>query len=306
MTCNNFCFTPDAKQLSWINGSLLGDAFLTKPSFDKKRNKYYGHSAFVKHQCVAHLEYLQGHMDFVPDFSFLKGPYINKAAGKEYERYTFRVATCPFFSSLREKWYPKGDKLVPKDLVFDPITLTYLYCDDGSNVDRCVRIATYGFQRVDVDYLSHILYRDMNIKSHVDKCGVLRILAASYADFIGIVSPYIPWKCFAHKIVFRESKVRRYTAQEKEIVLKMWEAGCKSQREIARRTKIPRTTVSGMLRCMLDPNFSLNNTSGCKYVNWDKTRGKWKVQVEKKGVRFIKRYDSKEEAIEVAKEFIKS
>ena len=88
--------------------------------------------------------------------------------------YRFIVNGFPEFKELRQKWYPDGKKIVPKDLILNKIVLSFWYQDDGCFFKRYdgdqiyhngFRLYTNNFQENDVSFLIEILKRDMNINS---------------------------------------------------------------------------------------------------------------------------------------------
>ena len=62
------------------------------------------------------------------------------------------TSTHPELTVFRERWYPEGKKIVPDDLVIEPITLLNWYLGDGSYEKERGRthFATYGFSQRDV------------------------------------------------------------------------------------------------------------------------------------------------------------
>ena len=46
--------------------------------------------------------------------------------------YRFYTRQLPTLTALRIQWYPEGKKIVPNDLVLDPMILAVWFMDDGS------------------------------------------------------------------------------------------------------------------------------------------------------------------------------
>jgi hypothetical protein len=55
----------------------------------------------------------------------------------------------------RERWYPKGTKLVPGDVSFDPLALAYWFCGDGTyDKQGALFFCTNGFLKKEVEVLA--------------------------------------------------------------------------------------------------------------------------------------------------------
>lgn len=286
-------------QQSIINGSLLGDGSITK------RRTPGGNCYFTKPQSASRKEYLEWHFGQLEPFSSRLWECDNSCKGKKYRRAVFATVSDPLFTSLRDKWYPDGVKVVPRDLELDPLSLAIWYFDDGSDhlSDRCCRLATYGFARDDCEFLVSLL-DVLGLKCYIDKANVIRTHARSYKDFVDLVRPFMLWPCFAHKIRYRDSELEFTTDDEARQMFEMYEGGSK-QKEIAEVMHKSISVVSAILRgermhhlgISKAGSLALNNSSGIKGVSWDKTRNKWKAFVRINGkTKNLGRFLSKEEA----------
>lgn len=288
--------TFSAQQLSIITGSLLGDGHLTR--------QQYGNSAFTKNQCVAHNEYLKWHSHQFGSLSCPIKTYSTTLKGKIYYRNTFRVKSHPFFSGLRQKWYPNGEKIVPHDLILDPLALAIWYFDDGSNVisARRISLATYCFSKSDVQFLSDLLLNNFGIKCYINKKNVLVVRTESYKSMIKVVHPYMLWDCFKHKLAYRDSLASPSCKKDISKVISMYRSG-ESVVSISKQLKVSKGSIYNQLqknRKNLDSRLmglALNNSSGIKGVCFEKERNKWLAyrKVNGKNVK-IGRFDTKKEA----------
>ncbi len=103
----------------FLSGLLLGDGSLVEaPS---KKSSRYSHSDKRKD----YLLWLKNEL-------FLLG--IETISIKKDKRGYFHLNTKSYreFQILREKWYPKGKKQTPKDIILTPIVLLNWYIGDGS------------------------------------------------------------------------------------------------------------------------------------------------------------------------------
>ena len=288
--------TFSAQQLSIITGSLLGDGSITRQK--------YGDSAFVKNQCIAHRAYLDWHSQQFSSMSCAIKTYSTITEGKIYYRNVFRVKAHPFFSTLRQEWYPNGEKVVPFNLILDPLTLAIWYFDDGSNVlsARRISLATYCFSKSNVQFLSDLMLTNFGIKCYTNKKNVLIVHTESYKSMIDLVRPYMLWSCFNHKISYRDSLASPSCKNDIDKVISLYQAG-ESVELIANKMKVSRASIYNQLqknRKKVDESligFALNNSSGIRGVCFDKERNKWLAYGKINGKKVkIGRFDTREEA----------
>ena len=298
--------TFSVQQLSIIIGSLLGDGHLT--------NQQYGNSAFMKNQCISHNKYLEWHFQQFGSMSCPIKTYSTTAKNKLYYRNTFRVKSHPFFSKLRQKWYPNGKKIIPHDLILDPLTLSIWYFDDGSNVlaARRISFATYCFSKSDVQFLSDLMLKNFNIKCYTSKKNVLIVRAESYKTMVNIVRPYMLWPCFHHKILYRDSLSSPSCKKDIDKVISLYHSN-KTVKEIANIMNVSEASIYNQLRVnrtKLDKtpaHLALNNTSGLKGICFDKSRNKWLAYLYRNNKRIrIGRFKTIQEAQNALKAILSS
>ena len=193
-------------QKSIITGSLLGDGCINNPE--------YGNSQFIKNQCLKHRDYLVWHVEQFNPLDVALKDSDNYAEGKCYKRCNFTTQTHPYLTMLREQWYPEGKKIVPRSLSLDPLALAVWYFDDGSNYIKRnkhqIKLHTCAFSKEDCEFLITLLHREFGIASRLQKRNRIYIERLSYDIFIDIVSPYMLWDCFRHKITKSQPKIRKY------------------------------------------------------------------------------------------------
>lgn len=123
--------------------------------------------------------------------------FIKNAFTKGNVYYRLRTLFYVEFASMRYRWYPEGIKVVPDDIIMSPECVGNWYMGDGS-ISRVkpngysIGLATYGFERKNVDFLSEILNETLCINSYVCKNNVIKI---GNIDCIKVFIDYIKGCC---------------------------------------------------------------------------------------------------------------
>lgn len=118
------------RQREIVVGSLLGDAYLSRPAKD------------TYNSCLRILrssndrDYLCWQFDELQSLcsvraSISDGSTIDGRTGSEYFFSRFNTRSLPVFTTLRKLWYPQGVKVVPDDLELTPLSIAVWFCDDG-------------------------------------------------------------------------------------------------------------------------------------------------------------------------------
>lgn len=115
----------------------------------------------------------------------------------------------------RQRWYPSGVKIVPRDLLLTPLTMAVWLMDDGalgfskqrSGGKVCPKITfhTNGFEREDVEFLCGLLKRDYDVKSSISKRGEIEIGGRiQVPKIVNAVKPFVEQvSCMMYKIDLR-------------------------------------------------------------------------------------------------------
>jgi hypothetical protein len=298
----NLVLTVD--QYSIINGSLLGDGSIAVQKS--------GSCGFAKNQAVRRREYLDWHMKELHPFSSSVNDSWNWAEGKRYRRSRFITHVHELFKGFRNKWYPEGKKIVPKDLQLTPLSLAIWYVDDGYNCspDGIISLHTESFDDEGKEHLVKELAK-LNINAYVYR-RVIKIKVSSYHDFIDLVSPYVLWNCYQYKIDTSNYNPQFHCLTEDKVkeILKLYDEKT-SQKELSEKFDVSITTVSDILRGKRfrsitkdrsSRKVALNCVSGVKGVCWDKGRQQWMASIRKdKKNKFLGRFDVLEDAVDARK-----
>jgi len=169
------------KQFELVVGSLLGDGYLAKTTM--------GYAFRVNHGLKQ--------QDYVNWKWRILQTIVNSSPKSSANCYYFRTVSHPVFSHLREKFYPKGKKILPVDLVakeLTPFVLAVWIMDDGTKCGNQVRINSQSFTEEENRILQEFLSAKLGIKSvlNKDKDRVrIRIVSESMPKLIQQIRPYI-------------------------------------------------------------------------------------------------------------------
>jgi hypothetical protein len=112
--------------------------------------------------------------------------------GKTYSQSRFWLRQ--YFRSWRDKFYPCGKKIFPREFAkyVTSLSLAVWYMDDGNYSEgRNVKIAADGFDYENREYLKSLLFDRFSINSTLQKSGKIRISSSSLDRFFNLVSPFI-------------------------------------------------------------------------------------------------------------------
>ena len=170
---------------SIIIGSLLGDGYMRIIP-----GKY---NAFLE---INHSNKAKAYVDY--KYTSLKR--LCKSAPKERDGNDGRVAYRFFTKQSKEltdlynQFYENNKKIIPKDLILNPVILAIWYMDDGSKCrDHDIYLNTQQFSINDQKILLSKL-RMLGISARLNKDKKyqrIRLLKNSVSKFMGIISPYV-------------------------------------------------------------------------------------------------------------------
>jgi hypothetical protein len=184
----NFNSTPpdelSSVQEQVLIGGLLGDLSL----YQYKNQINCGISI---NRSIKDKEYLEYQFDLFKDFcsSGIKVRYtLDKRTNKTYTGCSFRTQVAEVFSSYKQKWYPNGEKIVPKDLQLTPLICAIWFCDDGSitlkNNKRRISLYTDSFVKDDVLFLKNLIKKYLDIDFSISRKNSMKDISKGFYLYI--------------------------------------------------------------------------------------------------------------------------
>lgn len=183
--------------IEWLNGELLGDGSI---QYVSPYSAYFVYSS----KYFEYIEYIKSTLKLFG----LEGGKIIKRYHKErnYYSYFYRTYCYAELLPLRNKWYPEGKKIIPKDLKLTPITLKQEYIGDGSLIHikdgrPYVSLCTNGFSVSDVEWLLKQII-NLGIKAtRQPAVNIIAISTHSTKDFLNYIGNS-PVKCYNYKFEY--------------------------------------------------------------------------------------------------------
>lgn len=184
--------------IEWINGELLGDGSLVSQSQYSARFVYGS----------KYLEYIKYIKDTLKSFGINITGKIYKKQDKKRGNisYSYTSRAYPELLYIHKKWYPKGKKIVPKDIKLTPITLKQHYIGDGSLNKRkdkkhwkpYIVLSTNNFTILDVEWLVKYLIR-LGFKTlRRPARNDISVSVHSTKDFLNYIGK-CPVECYQYK-----------------------------------------------------------------------------------------------------------
>jgi recombination protein RecA len=114
--------------------------------------------------------------------------------------YRFTTRSLPELTEIYRKFYAMGKKIIPDDLILQPLSLAVWFMDDGCKSYRAIYLNTQKFSISEQRKLASLLKEQFEIHSSLNKDKKyyrLRIAVSSVGRFLEIIKPYLlPMFCY--------------------------------------------------------------------------------------------------------------
>lgn len=187
-----------------LDGELLGDghAGMMGP-----RSARYCHTSQYK-------EYLIWLSKTFADLGIEQSGKINKYWGEDYETFVYKYTSrsYPELVPTRQRFYPEGKKIVPKDLILTPIMARHWFLGDGGLYGQAggrphIEFATCYFDKASIDYLLKE-FRGKGFKvNHWPSSNKIGMSVKSVKDFLEYIGP-CPIDCYSYKWDYQDNRKR--------------------------------------------------------------------------------------------------
>lgn len=162
---NSIVLTKTQKEI--ITGLMLGDGCI-----QNSNRKGKGNVRITMNRVLTDKEYMFYLYEYIKNLCNSKPSeyeVFDKRTQKTYYSSILQSKALKCLMPLREKWYPEGIKIVPKDIELTPLVLLIWFLDDGtianyknkSNIIK-IQLATNGFTYEEVCFLANLLSKRYN------------------------------------------------------------------------------------------------------------------------------------------------
>lgn len=183
------------KAIDWINGELLGDGSI-------QLNSKYSASFWYSSKYLEYIEYVR---DALNSFGIEQAGKIYKRHHKDYGNYSYHYASRAYVELLpiRKQWYPKGKKIIPRNIELTPSTVRQWHIGDGCLMHREYRrpfiiLCTYGFLVSDVKWLVEQFKKLGFLTKRQPSTNVIRVTSYSTKKFLKYIGN-CPVNCYKYK-----------------------------------------------------------------------------------------------------------
>ncbi|MBU2497091.1 MAG: hypothetical protein KJ767_03475 [Nanoarchaeota archaeon] len=198
-------FNLNKETISFIDGLLLGDA-----SIPKRKDNILPRSLS---QACKHKEYLVYILTRLSHMNILSSPIHSRwikderCKNKGYNQHFLQTRRYKTFELFRDKWYKRGKKGIPKEIIINRDLLLQCYLCDG-NFYREIKLCLDAFNKKDIYFLKNLIEKELNIQIRICKVNYRYELAIKKSDankFLNYIGPS-PIKCYEYKWKDNESE----------------------------------------------------------------------------------------------------
>jgi len=187
-------------QYEFFDGLMLSDGSICRRKSLKGRHTRGNDflSCAFKHEEFA--KYIKSQLELKPEVHnkiHVSGRY------KSGQCEQFGILSSPniFFTKERDRWYPEGIKLIPRDCRITPTSLNIMYLGDGyirkDKDNKSIYLSTHSFVKGDLKIITDYLY-SVNIKSKIQADNQIRISSYNTQDFLNYIGD-CPVECYRYK-----------------------------------------------------------------------------------------------------------
>lgn len=193
-------------EIDIINGLLLGDGYLHESKFSARYQQSCKYSNVLKQ--INHL---------LPNVAISIKQKIRKDRIDKFKGFirggNFWVLESLHYRTLlplRKKWYINNYKVIPNDLVLNPISCYWWYICDGSVGGNQVSLCTNGFSTNDTKFLCELLNKTLEISSSINSRNMIILSGSDTKKWFNYIGPcktndysykwnvYVPGYTFKH------------------------------------------------------------------------------------------------------------
>lgn len=195
-------FTSEQEEM--LIALMLGDGCV---QFSQKKAKY---PRLTINRKLGDKKYLEYQREIFANFCKMNvtdHSISDKRTNKTYHGCHLITRSAPAFLETRNRWYPKGQKIIPKDLKLTDNIILFWFLDDGCLVydkfynKMSLKLSTHGFKKSEVNFLISLLEKRFNEKFYLCQDNEKYYIVASnkaaanfIKDFVHLIPPFMSRK----------------------------------------------------------------------------------------------------------------
>lgn len=196
-----------------FDGLLISDGYIEKHR--ECRNSCFGYDC--KHiRYIEYIKYLFEEQHFV---FYANCPYTRTYVQfPQSVSYSIKTKVDTYFTEQRERWYPQGKKIIPRDFHISPTVVSLWICGDGclsykwGKKKASLALYTNCFSLEDRTFIQS-QFLDLGIKSNFDKRSVMNFGVhdtPKIFEYCGLS----PCDCYNYKWVFSDYDRYKYVKND--------------------------------------------------------------------------------------------
>lgn len=188
-------------QYEFFDGLMLSDGSIARRGVLNHRHSQGNDYLSCAFKYMEFAEYIKSQLSLAPEVH--RKVHISDRYKSGYcVQYGILSSANIFFTQERDRWYPEGVKIIPKDCRLTPTSLNIMYLGDGyitkdSPKRKAIYICLHSFEREDIQLVIDHL-DSINIKASIYASGEVRISSYNTADFLDYIGP-CPVECYKYK-----------------------------------------------------------------------------------------------------------
>lgn len=199
-----------ASQMQVFDGLVLSDAYIKR--CDKQNASF---SMNVKHKSFVSQVVKVLPLDWGPMRHYSLP--IDKRTGNIYTGWRIKSRSDLFLTEQRERWYPNGNKIVPRDISLSKNMVLWWYLGDGHLARkkhrpnyRRVILCTDSFTYKEIGFLMKLLRRKFGNDSIYEEAKHIVVAKKALCNFIKYIGTKSPVSAYKYKFDFGQYKNRDY------------------------------------------------------------------------------------------------
>jgi len=198
-------FVPSTEQYNFFDGLIASDGSICRRN--KLANRYSQGNDFLscafKYKEFA--EYIKNYLELTQKVT-KKVHKSERYKSGECTQYGILSSANTFYTKERDRWYPKGTKVVPKNFRFCPVSMNIFYLSDGTLNKNTIYLCTQSFTKKNLEDTLIRWIKEIDIECWATKDNQICIPSRCVNKFLCFVGE-CPVDCYKYKWKAKEIEI---------------------------------------------------------------------------------------------------